>query len=72
MIKPINHRKDRTRITSCTKILLVAALVGAVAFGAGGISTDANMKKALSDRGNGSPDKGKDRSCICQFTPDAV
>jgi hypothetical protein len=35
--------------TSRTKSLLAAALGGAVAFGASGISTDAHMKKALSD-----------------------
>jgi hypothetical protein len=35
--------------TTRTQKLLAAALVCAVAFGAGGISTDAHRKKALSD-----------------------
>jgi hypothetical protein len=47
--KSINRRKDTTVKTSRTIILIAAALVCAVAFGAGGISTDAHMKKALSD-----------------------
>jgi hypothetical protein len=40
---------ETTMKTTHKRSLLAAALVCAVAFGAGGISTDAHRKKALSD-----------------------